>query len=441
MARRTMTLSIAKRTHMEWLVLVALTGPFFFFVLIDVMKFPSAIKYAIDLIWVFLLLTLFLQRKKLPNVQSKSIMLWYGLFFFSACFGVLLEYQNILYTLWGLRNYFRFFVIYFSMIVFLSSRSVLSFFRFMDKLFYVNFAVSLYQFFVMGYKQDYLGGIFGVEKGCNGYTNIFLLIVVMWHVLKYINGKETFKACSAKCIIALLIAALAELKVFFVEFALMVVLASLFTRFSARKMWIIVVGALGMLVALEIINQMFPVFANWFSAEGIVEIIASKKGYTQSNDMNRLTFFSIAMDRFLDTWPRKLLGLGLGNCDYASGIDFLTTPFYKLHHNLHYAWFSSAFLLLETGVVGLVLYVCVFVKVYFGARKRQKKGLADPTFCQMARIMAVMCPILVILNSSLRTEAGYMVYFVLALPFLKKEGREVVLKGPGNPECFGFEKA
>ena len=418
-----MTVRIKRKLQGEWLVLFVLTLPFFFFLFINVFQLSDAIKYLIDIAWVILLVLLVIGRKTLPNRSIKKIVAVIGCFVALTAIVYIASYQSILYYLWGMRNNLRFYVFLIACVMFLTKESSNAYFTFMDRLFFVNFIVTLFQFLFLHTRQDYLGGIFGIQKGCNGYTNIFILIVVIWHTLKYINGQESFGKCASRCLMGLLVAALAELKVFFVEFLLTVVLATLFTKFSARKLWIIVVAALGLFVALEVINQLFPHFANWFSMEGILKIIASRSGYTNSNDMNRLTFFSISMERFLDTWPRKLVGLGLGNCDYASGFDFLTTPFYSMHRNLHYTWLSSAFLLLETGIVGFGLYLWVFVQIYLGARQRQKKGLADPILCQMARIMAVMCPILVIYNSSLRTEAGYMVYFVLALPFLKKDGR------------------
>lgn len=419
-----MTVRIKRKLQGEWLVLFVLTLPFFFFLFINVFQLSDAIKYLIDIAWVILLVLLVIGRKTLPNRSIKKVVAVIGCFVALTAIVYIASYQSILYYLWGMRNNLRFYVFLIACVMFLTKESSNAYFTFMDRLFFVNFIVTLFQFLFLHTRQDYLGGIFGIQKGCNGYTNIFILIVVIWHTLKYINGQESFGKCASRCLMGLLVAALAELKVFFVEFLLTVVLATLFTKFSARKLWIIVVAALGLFVALEVINQLFPHFANWFSMEGILKIIASRSGYTNSNDMNRLTFFSISMERFLDTWPRKLFGLGLGNCDYASGFDFLTTPFYSMHRNLHYTWLSSAFLLLETGIVGFGLYLWVFVQIYLGARQRQKKGLADPILCQMARIMAVMCPILVIYNSSLRTEAGYMVYFVLALPFLKKDGRK-----------------
>ena len=90
--------------------------------------------------------------------------------------------------------------------------------------------------------------------------------------------------------------------------------------------------------------------------------------------------------------------------------------------------FSSAFLVLETGIIGLLLYISFFVAVYFGATKRQKLGKAAVEHCQIARILAFVCIFLLIYNVSLRTEAAYMMFFVLALPFIDNKSAEAQIE-------------
>ena len=50
-----------------------------------------------------------------------------------------------------------------------------------------------------------------------------------------------------------------------------------------------------------------------------------------------------------------------------------------------------------------------------------KKRLVEPELCQISIIMVVCAIMLVIYNSSLRTEAGYMIYFMLSLPFIRDD--------------------
>lgn len=418
-----MKIKFRRKSQAEWIVLFVLTMPFAFFLLIDLLGFPYLVKYTVDVAWVLLLLYMIKGRVVLPNVQTKRIASITTLFFGLSAFVYLFRFQSPFYFLWGLRNNARFFVFFFACVVFVKECSADNYLRFFDKVFWINIPVMLYQYLAMGKVQDTLGGVFGVEKGCNGYLNVFLVIVVTSSILRYMNGKEWLGGCFLKCALSLVIAVFAELKIFVVELALVTLLSAMMTRFSMRKVAVVIGAAVGIILAGRLIAARYPAFSDWFRVSGMLEILSAYGGYTGSDDMNRLTAIPVSLS-YLPTLGEKLFGLGLGNCDYSS-FAFLITPFFDAHEHLHYAWFSSAFLVLETGLVGFGLYCLFFVWVYFGAAAREKRGEANPQICQTARVLAIMCLVLVLYNVSLRTEAAYMMYFVLALPFLPKEKTRV----------------
>lgn len=333
--------------------------------------------------------------------------------------GQMLEYQSILYYLWGIRNNFRFFAFFMLCTLMMNRETADSCMRLMDGLFYVNLVVTLYQSFVIKLHQDNIGGIFGSTKGYNGYTNIYLMIIVTCYMLKYMNNQTSLLKFVSRCGISLLIAALTELKMFFFEFVLITVMATMITKFSRRKLLVIIFSALGFVIGIQLLKAIFPYFSEWFQLDSILNYAISDKGYTNSDDINRLTAVTISWNRFLNTWPKKLFGLGLGNCDYSSSYAFLNTPFYTSYRHMNYVWFSSSFIMLETGLTGLVVYAIFFIRVYRAAKIVEKKEPENQLYCQLARIMAVMAFVLIIYNSSLRMECAYMYYFVLALPFIK----------------------
>lgn len=413
-----MVIRFKRKSQWEWLVLFILAMPFAFAFLMEFLRFPAAVKYMLDAAWLLLVIGLLRKRKNLPNTQSRALAVITVVFFGMTLIGFLLHLQSPLYYLWGMRNNVRFFVFFFSCISFLREDSLENYLHFLDRIFWINIPVVLFQYFILGKNGDYLGGVFGVQKGCNAYMNIFLMLVMTRTLLLFMNRRENLKRCLTKCAVAFIVAALSELKMFFLEAIVIVFLAAAMTRFSLRKLWIILGVSLGMAVAIRMIYILFPVFENWFRLESIWESAITKRGYTSSNDMNRLTAVSIALARFLPSLPDKLFGLGLGNCDYAS-FSFLVTPFYRAYGYLNYAWFSSSFLVLETGLLGLSIYIAFFAVLYFGANKREKFRQSDVVYCQTAKIMAVMCLVLIVYNNSLRMESAYMLFFVLALPFVK----------------------
>ncbi len=411
-----------------------LTMPFAFFLLMDLFHLPSVVKYTIDVAWLCLLFSLLNRKVFYIDDRVKKLAAAAGIFFASTIIGFMLNFQSPFYYLWGMRNNARFFIFFFGCIFFIRAESVEYYLKFFDRVFWVNLPIVLFQYFFMGKEQDYLGGIFGVEKGCNAYTNILMIIVVARSVLLYLNEQESTAKCCSKLAAALLIATLAELKVFFLELVLIVGMALVLTKSSYKKLWIAAGTALGIMVFLGIIQVLFPTFANWFTPASIWKSITAKAGYTSQNDMNRLTAVSIAMERFLPSVFDKLFGLGLGNCDYAA-YDFLTSPFYMAYRRLNYVWFSSAFLILETGLVGLTTYILFFVMIFLSARKMQRRNTESSLYCQLTQIIAVLSLAMIIYNVSMRTEAAFMMYFVLSLPFL----RSMTEKKPESEEMNGFQ--
>ena len=382
--------------------------------------FPPAIKYTIDVALVLLVFIMYMNGRSIDNPPVKRIMWIAVLFTVATIVGLVLNFQSIIYYLWGLRNNIRFFLFFLLCTMVVKRDSAERCIQLMDSLFYINVVVAMYQCFVLDLQNDHIGGIFGSTKGCDGYSNMYLMIISALHMLRYMNKQESIFKCVTRCGLSLFLAAIAEIKVFFLEFVVITLIAMIVTRFSVRKLWFVICAAFSVVIALRVFTAMFPDFADFFNLNSMVESASSDQGYTQSGDLNRLTAIAISWTEFLDTWPQKLFGLGLGNCDYSSNFDFLVTPFYLRYKNLNYVWFMSSFLMLETGLIGLSLYCFFFIRVYRVAKKVEKSGTQNPIYCQLARIMALIAPLQIIYNVALRGECAYMFYFVLALPFIRQ---------------------
>ena len=412
-----MKITIKHRTQAGWLVWLLVLFPFLLGTLNDLLGFPYVIRYVLDLIWLTLLVFLLLNKHLISKSRTKKLCVWICLFLIYTLLVYLVQFQSPLYYLWGVRNNFRFYVAFFAFAAFLQWDDIESFLRIFDKLFWINALVSLFQYVVLGIEQDYLGGIFGTEIGCNGYTNIFLLIIVTKSLVFYLQKKESISQCFCKCAASILVAALAELKFYFVEFLLVVALASLFTNFSWRKLWVILGGVLAAFVGAALLSYFFPLFVGWFSLEWILEVATATRGYTSQGDLNRLTAIISINDLWLDNWGMRLFGLGMGNCD-TSSYAFLNTPFFIRNGDMHYSWMSYAQMYLECGWIGLVFYFGFYAAIFFGGLSIEKQVSPElRDYCRIARIMAILCVPISIYNSSLRMESGYMMYFILAIPF------------------------
>lgn len=390
--------------------------------LTELLPIPDAIKFLCDGFLVLLLLKLFSQRFTKIDNYSMPFVVIVGLFFFITLVGYLFNYQSVFYYLWGLRNNIRMFVAFFAFAYLADWEDAKGWIKALDVLFVINFAVVILQYF-SGYGQDYIGGIFGTSKGCNGCLLIFLCIVFAKTILSFMRGEEKMSKCIFVSVASLLVSTLSELKMFFILFILILFMASFMTAHSIKKTLFFAFGAVLVVLFGTLLTVLYKDFADFLSFDSLIKALTDT-GYATDEDIGRFTALPVISQRFLPGFFRKLFGLGLGNCD-SSSLSMFNTPFFESHQTVHYSYFSYAFLFLETGFVGLALYASFFVASFFVSRKLKKLEMADEFACQMSIILSVISLILLVYNSSLRMEIGFMLFFVLALPIISaNEQRE-----------------
>ncbi|CDA89197.1 conserved domain protein [Ruminococcus sp. CAG:563] len=390
--------------------------------LTELLPIPDAIKFLCDGFLVLLLLKLFSQRFTKIDNYSMPFVVIVGLFFFITLVGYLFNYQSVFYYLWGLRNNTRMFVAFFAFAYLADWEDAKGWIKALDVLFVINFAVVILQYF-SGYGQDYIGGIFGTSKGCNGSLLIFLCIVFAKTILSFMRGEEKMSKCIFVSVASLLVSTLSELKMFFILFILILFMASFMTAHSIKKTLFFAFGAVLVVLFSTLLTVLYKDFMDFLSFDSLIKALTDT-GYATDEDIGRFTALPVISQRFLPGFFRKLFGLGLGNCD-SSSLSMFNTPFFESHQTVHYSYFSYAFLFLETGFVGLALYASFFVASFFVSRKLKKLEMADEFACQMSIILSVISLILLVYNSSLRMEIGFMLFFVLALPIISaNEQRE-----------------
>jgi len=227
-----------------------------------------------------------------------------------------------------------------------------------------------------------------------------------------------------KCGMSLIISAMAELKFFFVMFCIILVISAILTKFSWRKLLLFFLCAVLFMFASSLLTEFFGADNN-LSLERILDLSFASQ-YSSSEDLGRITAIPSISDRFFDSTADNLFGRGLGNCD-TSSFEICNTPFFKQYSALHYSWFSSAFLFIEMGAVGLILHILFYIMGFITSVKMLCNKSANQLFCQISTIMSALCVILVFYNSSLRMEVGYLAFFALALPFMSK--KKLPIKG------------
>lgn len=385
------------------------------------LRLPSSISYITD---VLLLINLFYSCRKIRGSFHRTrggfnfvILI---LILAADILGALLNFNSrtFLRLLWGLRNIGRTYLFFFCCVSLLDRKDILNIIKIFDGILFINLILCSYQYWIQGLWCDTVGGIFGTNYGCLSYVNLSLCISVAYHISNYITRREKLTRCVIICCICFYLAAITELKIFFVEFILILVVLFLINRPSLKSLIIVVCGAGVLYVGLQILGAILPDAAEVLTLEGIFENLTSEDGYTNSGDLSRLTAVTTLYDMFFDgNTLRSLFGFGLGNCE-TSGFSIFNTPFYSQYEYLHYRWMTHAMVYLETGAIGLILFYLFLVAQVLYAFLTRKAG---DNLSGLAVVMGLIIIITTIYNSSFRTEAGYIIAFVLSISYVLRK--------------------
>ncbi len=395
--------------------------------LISVIGLPHAILYVMDLLNGLVLLFSVKRLLSSGEKRVRQVTLYLGIFFLYTLLGFVVSGQSILYYLWGLRNTFRFYAFFLSCLCWLDQGQVPAILRVLELFLYLNVPVCSWQYFLLHLPFDNVCGLFGNTTEGSGYMNVLLVIVTAWSILRCLRRDISLRHFTAIICCCVYIAIISELKVYYFELALIVAAALVLYLLQNRK-WsrrlfmaagICAAGMFFLAVLTVALNP--PYWSGFFLPDGIWTEVTRESGYSGSGDLNRLTAIPYLMVHIFGGGARSLLGLGLGNCDF-SVFSFLVTPFYRAYQSLHYTWLHSAFLFLETGFLGLLLYLGFFALVGRTAWRNQKDPQRESSsvmYNQLALILCVCCVFFLFYNVCLRTESAYLIFFVLSIPYMQ----------------------
>lgn len=360
-----------------------------------------------------------------------------GIVMFSLIIGIIVSTVNStkpILVLWAVRNNMRYFVFFVFCVAFINRESVNRILRAIDVLYYLNFFLSVYEFFFLNVRQDQHGGIFGFV-GLNGYLNILLLGVLVYHTWNWLYEKETGLKFLTIIGMGCAVAVFSELKIYFIEVAIIFMIALVktyvFDRNRKRINKITFIGVcvlLLLILGLFAVGRVFPNFKGYFTISRMISLLTDDKGYNlDGHSINRLNTISKINGLIHESLGQKIFGIGLGAAEYSSTSEALVSGFYKSFMRLRYYWFQNAWIYIELGWVGLICYYASFIvtiKSAFNALKH-KPDTDAVILILTGGSMCLFCMILLIYNTTLRMDIGYFVYFYISLLFISRKRIDV----------------
>lgn len=392
------------------------------YILVYTFKVNRALLYGGDILNVLCWICALIYNKK-RNIKTKKIYLIMFLFIFMGIFSGLVNNEKMLLLIWGIRNNARFFTFFYSCTTFLKKNDYLIIMRFIKLIFWISVPLCTIERFVVHYSNgtiigDMIGGIFWNFSGCNTPLNVILIIYTLNVLLKFFAKEENMIVFLVTICASFYMAALAELKIYLIEFIVMLLLLCIYQKISAKIVISLISGA----IILSIFSTYFITinqnggnnYADNFSLTGLIDYATRDSGYNGNDDLNRLTGIPIISNTiFKNDIFSKLFGIGIGNAEYT---NFFTSSFYSSYYYLNYQYFHDIWLYIENGTIGIIIYLMIFIEVYRNANK----NLKDNYYKNFIKIIIMMIFILFVYNITLRNESGgFIIYMFLAFPFLE----------------------
>lgn len=399
---------------MIWLILIITS---FGGLLISTFHVPNFIYYCADLLNILLLFFACRKLKVGRGITSaRPLIIIFWLFVLNTVIGIIGNGVPAILAVWGVRNVFRYIVFFISCVVLLEVDDILKFDSILQKIYILNAALALIQYFVLGLKGDYIGGIFGTIQGCNGALTIFLNIALAYFVSKYLYGMLKIRYLAIYTVLYFLVAALSETKGNYIFFVMIIAVSIIVTNKSFKTLIITITAVFALVLGAYFLNRYFPgsldFLLDWQEANAYMDA-----SYFGTTTFTRNAALSTANELFFkDNLWLYLFGYGMGACDMSS---YFVSPFYQNYGYMNYRQIGASMTVLQTGYLGLILYFAFFVIIFIisflqGSKLKDKHG---------KMIMSATCSIAVfaIVDSfyaSLYIDAGYWLFFALSIPFI-----------------------
>lgn len=323
-----------------------------------------------------------------------------------------------LHFIWGFRNNFRYFIYMICCAIIFDKEDAEKIIKIFNYMIIPILILTSYQFFVKGLFQDFIGGTFGEMYGSTAYLNVYLFIFYTINCVKYFSGETKITNLTLCTILTLYIATLSEIKIYYFELIIIFILSFLFTKKNIKKSFSIFLIAVLLISFISFFTSIYG-FNNFFTIDGIEKYIS---GNYSTTEINRATVFKSVNENiflFVNN-SNPLLGIGLGNGETSSLEIFNTYIYTSFGERIRYIWFSSAFMYLETGILGIFLYALIYIYLYIKIIniKNKIKNNKAVMFANISKILIIMNAIMFFYNTTLREECAFFIFILLAFPFV-----------------------
>lgn len=391
--------------------------------LIYMWGFPGVIRYLNDVILIIVLWSA--HTRFINSLKKQRAMLVFGAIVALLTFDLLTAAINFVplnLVAWAFRNTFRGVIYFLCVLSLVRVEDTEWIFKSFFYLQWPNLALAVYQylFMSMGGQGDYVHGFFANGAG----TNTFNAVLAAYFVAAYIKKKVSIWSTGFIIVSGVIIAVLAEEKTYFLYLSVIFIVTLLINNWSVRTgliiIFIVVVSVLMFNWIMNVQSSMLDMFIN---PDETKKYLTST--WSNSYGIPRIGAFTFISSYFFNNdIVRELVGFGFGYTEYGQ-FSFLQSDFSHLYKRLMYRSFTHQWVFLETGYIGFILLVCVFLAIIICLSRNILFHVFDVSdesqdliLKSTAICIAICCIISMWSNATLKLDAAYIPYFGVALGFL-----------------------
>lgn len=381
---------------------------------ISFLNIPAAIRYVADLLSVYLMVAgVIIMLLKPHRLYAKLPLAAIVILGVIAIVSYLVNDYSVITFGIGVFQFFRGFCFFIACICILEKEDVKRLTRLFIWAAFANLFISFFEYFKYGAKWDNNGGLFGTIVGCNGKMNLYIVIVTVIVAVLYLHKQMPTLLAAGVLGCCLVTATISELKIYYLELMLCIAFVVLFSKPSKKTVAFVIGGGLAIWLAISVLGRLYPLFADFFNVESILEYATEDYGNAEGS-VNRLSGVPMILSEHLHMPVQKLFGIGLGNAHEG-------TAFYNQYEYLKYTYFYAPYVVVEVGITGLVGLIGFFVINAVKSVKYSFKEKENAVYFLIAGIVSVFAIVFVIYDSSLITVTSYLLYFWLAVPYIMKK--------------------
>lgn len=316
---------------------------------------PSFGTYIVMYMYVIMIISLLIRKEKISI--DKTILIVVVISLLLSVAPLIANGISIPLLLFSVLKRFGFLVVY---IFTINIRSLNSKFKkvmmkFIIVILIMNFLFALIQF-EQGITQDFITGFFG-----GGMTGIVMYIFMFY--ISILSGAHYQKKLSTilyliLTLIPVVYAAIAEVKIGFITTGALLIIYLLIINRSYKSFLYLVICVFVFLNLYSLFVKIYP--AHDFLNEKFLETYLVEQNYGDEGSVNRFGFKNQIDEIIFSNSTEVLFGKGLGSGN-PSEMELLKGDLYNQYDYLKFRWFTIPYLYVETGSVGTILYILIYL--------------------------------------------------------------------------------